>query len=638
MVASFRSILVLLLLCGFNSSAVAAPAKAKVTPSEVQAIGSDAEFDRLARTSKAGRHMELPQLMFAIDSTGKPPRVHFINTRRYAWHFAFLQSRYLTLAESYAFSDANYSKPDRRFILGSVVKYPQLGRYGVELWEGDIVEPELLTQMLERLHASFHAPLTFKPNSDLQLAAAANVNLPVISAEEAYGSREQMILNGGKAVGRLVIVPDDGEKHLLPGDIALLKGAPIRLPPVAGIVSSRFTTPINHVNLLAKSWGIPNAYKRDADTLWAELDGKQVMLDTRGTSVVVRLATAAEIKIAEKGRAAKAVRVPAADLEYAGLPSLTEQDRSWSRKTGAKAANLAEVAGLARSMKDATFDVPPGFSIPFSFYDRFVAANDLGPQIAALLADPRRNDPATREPLLAALRERFANGTIPPADLENIKSRRRELLGEGGVFVRSSTNAEDLPGFNGAGLYDTVPNVRGDEALAKAVKTVWGSIWNDRAFGARQAAGIDHAAVRASCLVQIGVDAEAAGVMTTVDPFDERTDEKRIFIAAKRGLGIRVVEGKKIAEQLIYRPSLDSIQLLTRSDDDTMLKFGPDGGVVEVTIDPRRAVLSDELVRRLSNIGLSIEKRFGGRAQDIEWLIVDGRINIVQSRDYVRGN
>ncbi|MDB5704567.1 MAG: pyruvate, phosphate dikinase [Sphingomonas bacterium] len=139
-------------------------------------------------------------------------------------------------------------------------------------------------------------------------------------------------------------------------------------------------------------------------------------------------------------------------------------------------------------------------------------------------------------------------------------------------------------------------------------------------------------------LVQIGVDADAAGVMTTIDPFDEQqTDETRIFIAAKRGLGIRVVEGRKVAEQLIYRPELESVQVLTRSKDDVVLHFAPGGGVEEAVIDPDRPVLPDPLVRRLGAIGGAIEGVFGRRPQDVEWLVVGDNIMIVQSRDYVRG-
>jgi phosphoenolpyruvate synthase/pyruvate phosphate dikinase len=69
-----------------------------------------------------------------------------------------------------------------------------------------------------------------------------------------------------------------------------------------------------------------------------------------------------------------------------------------------------------------------------------------------------------------------------------------------------------------------------------------------------------------------------------------------------------------------------------------MLHFSPDGGVQEVKTDPNRAILSDDLVRRLGNIGLNIQERFGNRPQDIEWVVVGGQIMIVQSRDYVRGN
>jgi hypothetical protein len=624
-------------------TALALSSSASPTPNSIAAddkdrIASDAAFDALARVEVAGRFMELPRVMFAIDRSAKQPQVYWIDTKRYLYHYDYLQARYLTLTDADAFTDANYSRPNRRFVLGAVVRYPRLGRYGVELWEGDVVEPELLVATMRQLQAAFSAPLTFKPNSEQQREAAEKAGLPAVSVEEAYGSREQLVLNPGRAVGRLVLVGEDGEDALLPGDIALLKSIPIRLPPVAGIISATFTTPINHVSLLAKTWHIPNAYRVDADKLWEALNGRQVMLDATGPDVIVRLATAREIRTARKIRVKGAVRAPRADLLYLGLPALADQDAKWVRRTGTKAANLAEVAGLARSITNPGYVVPPGFSVPFSYYDRFVAANGIGADIDALLTDPRHSDPSWRRTTLASLRARFAAGHVPDADLTAIAARRAALLGDRGVFVRSSTNAEDLPGFNGAGLYDTVPNVKDTKALAAALKTVWGSLWNDRAFAAREQAGIDHRAVRAAVLVQVGIDADAAGVMTTVDPFDEQSIEKRVFIAAKRGIGIRVVEGKKIAEQLIYRPELDSIQTLTRSQDDVMLHFSSDGGVEEVKIDPDRKVLPDDLVRRLANIGLNIQERFGNRPQDIEWLVVGGQIMIVQSRDYVRGN
>jgi hypothetical protein len=620
-----------------TSCATGSPPPQGASSVATHGIADAAAFDALARTQRSGRFMELPQLMFAIDRSRTPAHVIWINTRTHQFHFEYLRASYLTLAEEEQFNEANYSNPRRRFVLGSVVRYPRLGRYGVELWEGDLVEPALLGETMRLLRADFFAPLTFKPNSDNQLQAATGAGLATISVAQAYGSLDQLILNGGRATGRLIAVEEGHEEQLLPGDIALLRTVPVRMPPVAGIISASFTTPINHISLLAKSWGIPNVYRADAAREFAALLGQQVVLDARRTPIILRPATPKEIVESLRTRQSQAVRPAVADTAYTGLPALSEQDAGWSSRTGAKAANLAEVAALARRDPSRLFEVPEGFSIPFSTYDRFVAANGLRPQIEALLDDPRRSDAAWLRGALDKLRAAFAQGAIPAADLNAIGVRRSALLGEGGVFVRSSTNAEDLPGFNGAGLYDTVPNVRSADDLARAVRTVWGSLWNERAFAARERAGIDHRSVRAAVLVQTGIDADSAGVMTTVDPFDERSEERRLFIVAKRGLGIRVVEGKRIAEQLIYRPDLDSIQILTRSQDDIMLHFAPDGGVEEVKTDPDRAVLSDALVRRLGAAGTAIQSAFDGRPQDIEWLIVKDRIMIVQSRDYVRG-
>jgi hypothetical protein len=361
-------------------------AEARPPADSAPRIESDGDFDQLARTDGAGRYFAQPQVKFANDRSATPARVRWINTKRFVYHFYFLQANYQTLADLETFNAANYSQPDRRFVLGSVVRYPRLKRYGVELWEGDFIEPSLLAATMQQLQAAFHSPLTFKPNSEQQLAAAKEAGLPTIGIDEAYGGREQMVLNNGRAVGRLVVVEEGGEDALMPGDIALLKTIPIRIPPVAGIVSSNFTTPINHVSLLAKTWRIPNAYRADAEKIWGKLDGKQVVYEAAGSKgVTIRLATPAEIKTAEAIRASTGIRAPKVDPVYSGLPSLAEQDAHWSVRTGAKAANLAEVAALARDKPSAGFAVPPGFSVPFAFYDRYVAANGLAADIEALL-------------------------------------------------------------------------------------------------------------------------------------------------------------------------------------------------------------------------------------------------------------
>lgn len=605
------------------------------------AISSKTTFEAMARTAAGGRYFSVPQLMFVIDRADadkdRAPRVYFVNSQQFEFHIDFVQRRYLSTRSVTELLDQNYSRPDRRFTFGSIVFYPGLDRYGVEFFESDVIDAPVLQETMALLRPAFFAPLTFKPNSRQQEELAAATGVAVIDATQAYGSRDRLVLNPGRAVGRLRIVRElTPDIELGPDDIVMVDESPLRLEPVAGIVSTEFSTPLSHVNLLAKSWGVPNVYLRDARATYAALDGKPVVLEARGLSVTLRAATASEVKAAGRKAQRKVTKLKA-DLRYAGLPSLSEQKASDSIRTGAKSANLGVVMTWAKRA-DAGFTVPPGFTLPFSAYAKFVRDNGLGRKIDALLADPSlKTDRARRHAALAALRDAFAKGEIDPALMRSVIARRGEVIGAGGVFARSSTNAEDLTGFNGAGLYTSVPNVVTDQGLADAIRTVWGSVWNDAAFEARQAARIDHRTVAAAVLIQLGVAAEASGVMITENPFDP-AEEGAVFINAKRGLGMRVVEGKRIAEQLIFHSNTDnSIQVLTRSADDVMLSFDPAGGVKETAIEQGRIVLTDALTTQLAKAALGVQSAFWGRTQDIEWVTVADRVYIVQSRPYLRG-
>ena len=171
----------------------------------------------------------------------------------------------------------------------------------------------------------------------------------------------------------------------------------------------------------------------------------------------------------------------------------------------------------------------------------------------------------------------------------------------------------------------------------EAIKTVWASVWNYEAYEARESFGMNHFGVYPAVLVQRGIDAESAGVAITTDPFN-RANRGAVYVNAKRGLGIKVVEGRRVPEQLIYSPRSNAIQVLTRSDEDTMLKFDEGGGIREVKIDESRAVLTDPMVRRLARAATQIKRLFAGRDQDIEWLYARGQLYIVQSRPYIEGS
>jgi phosphoenolpyruvate synthase/pyruvate phosphate dikinase len=315
--------------------------------------------------------------------------------------------------------------------------------------------------------------------------------------------------------------------------------------------------------------------------------------------------------------------------------------------------------------RNPALKVPPGFTIPFSYYADFIRENHLEQRIADTVEEEKFvHDPGFRRKQLAAIRQWIEAARINPQFARSVLAKAHKEFPGLGLFARSSTNAEDLANFSGAGLYTTVPNVTTDEQLLRAIKTVWASVWNYEAYEARESFGMNHFGVYPAVLIQVGINADSAGVVITCDPFNQpegrgvvdspfqspvassvnpATTEKApgkqasaaIYVNAKRGLGMKVVEGKRVAEQVIYRPEPDSIEVLTRSTEDSMLQFDEKGGLKEIKIDQDRRVLTDEMVRKLSAAAMDIKRVFRDVEQDIEWVFAGGQLYIVQSRPFI---
>lgn len=572
--------------------------------------------------------------MFIIDRASQN-RVYYINSKKYSFHREFANANYLTLERGEEFFRHNYLEPDRRFILGTVAWQPARNRFTFEFWEGDRLTAEILKTAWQALSGSFFAGLEFKPNSAQQEEVAARTpEIPAVSPEKF--DRSYLPLNLAEGVGVLRVIDRLTYETIIDrNEIVIFRESPLTLTPLAGVITTTFSTPLAHVNLLARSWGVPNACIRDADRLFATLEGKFVYFKTDEEDYILRPAEKEET--AEYGRRLAErsdLLTPEADLDYREMTELRRQRRADSRRFGAKSANLGELFAALNRGRLRDVSIPAGFTIPFFYYIRFIEENRLDDEILRMLSDDRFNhDPEYRKRRLAGMRAAIVKGKLDSDFARAVIARKRSLLGDKGVFVRSSTNSEDLPYFSGAGLYTSVPNVRADEALLEAVKAVWASLWNFEAYEARESFGINHAAVYPAVLIQEGVNAEAAGVLITTDPFD-RENSRAVYINAKRGLGIRVVEGKSVAEQVLYDTRTGTVRILTRSGDDTMLTFDEKGGVREVKIEKDRRVLTDGIVRRLSRAALRIEKIFDGQDQDIEWLTVGTTIHIVQSRPF----
>jgi hypothetical protein len=597
-------------------------------PRSLPRITSRSEFDKLSRVYYQGRFYALPHLMFVIDRAAKS-KVYYVNSKRYSFHSEFLNANYLTLERGREFFRRNYLEANRRFILGAIAYQTRIGKFTFELWEGDLATGEIVSEAYKAISESFFAPIYFKPNSAHQEDVSARLmgdggGVPRLLAREINPPLDYLPLNIATSVGVLRIIDRMSDSTIIDrNEIVIFRDPPISLTPLQGLITTTFSTPLAHVNLLAKGWGAPNAYIKDADKLFKPLEGRFVYFETREDGYTLRPADSNETLEAGRRLAKRSdLLTPEADLEFKELADLKDQRKHDAKRFGAKSANLGEVTYAVRTGAVRNVIAPPGFTIPFFYYAQFIEENKLDDAITEMLGDDRFNhDPAYRKQRLAELRAKIQSGSLNEALVRAVIERWRATLGGKGVFVRSSTNSEDLPNFSGAGLYASVPNVRDEQALLEAIKTVWASLWNYEAYEARESFGINHSAVYPAVLIQEGVNAEAAGVLITTNPFD-KDDRRSVYINAK-------------PEQLIFNPRTGAVRVLTRSEDDTMLTFDERGGVREIRIDTERRVLTDMVVRRLARAALQIERAFGGRDQDIEWITIGDRIYIVQSRPYV---
>ena len=605
------------------------------SPRSLPAVKSQTEFDAMAVTYDPDTPYALPHVLFVIDRKDQN-KIYYVNTRRYAFHKDFVNGTYLSLERGREFFENNYLKPNRRFILGTIAYQTPIKRWTFEFWEGDLIPADQIKLVADVIKATFFQTVAYKPNSIRQDDASRKIaGLDRVSQSDIAKEQEYQALNVARGLGRIHVIPKlDDHVEIGFNEILVLDEVPIQLPPVAGVITSRPSTPLSHINLLAKGWGVPNAYIKNALTLLKQYDGRWVEFETKHDGYSIKFADLDQLREYQRRLSQRLdVMKPKFDLAETRLLGLAQQRSRSAIAFGGKSANLGEVMNA----RLPGIIVPNGFTIPFSYYDDFLQANKLDDVIFALLNDKKFvHDPAYRREQLVALRAKIQAAKFDD-DLRAQVLRRahREFPGKG-LFVRSSSNSEDLPNFSGAGLYTTVPNVKGDQELVEAIKTVWASLWNFEAYEARERANIDHSKIFMAVLIQEGINSESSGVMITTDPFD-KDNKGAIYISAKRGLGIKVVEGKKVAEQIIFRQRANAVQVLTRSDEDSLLTFDEKGGVREIAITGERVVLTDAVIRRLVSAAAAIKRVFGTRDQDIEWAYMKGQIYIVQSRPFIAG-
>jgi hypothetical protein len=404
------------------------------------------------------------------------------------------------------------------------------------------------------------------------------------------------------------------------------------MPRVAGVLTAERQTPLSHVNLRAVQDDVPNAFVKDAATDQAirALVGKYVRYEVRADGYVLREATSAEVDHHFAKLRPTEPRVPARDLTVLAIRPLAEISFGDAAAFGVKTANLAALRAL--DLPDGV--VPDGYGVPFRFYDEFMKHNGLYDEARRMRASPGfAGDAAVREKALAAFRREVEKAAMPDWMAAAFRELERAFPNGTTIRCRSSTNNEDLPGFSGAGLYDSFSHGPKEGRLAKTIRQVFASLWNFRAYEEREFLRIDHFAAAMGVLLHPSYgDEKVNGVAVTDD----------VVYQTGTNLGRRYYVNALPGEQMVTNPKAGSVpeELLlhpSRSGQDTVVRTSSGAGGGSLLTDAQ----VDELRACLNTIHRAFRKHYGRKVRDrfameVEFKITtDGKLAIKQARPWV---
>ena len=517
------------------------------------------------------------------------------------------------------------------------------------------IEPLALPFIQDQLRGS---PLLFySQNLDGLLQDAnrlAGVQHKLFGKEIGVGFRA---LNPGLARGTLHASPDlDKLDDFEPHGIYLLPETISDLPPIAGIMTAGEGNPLSHVQLLARNLGIPNVGVDES------------LLETIRTHdrepVVLAVSPAGLVELARDGDRWDAVfgqdavntgAVIRPDLEkldlsvreFIVLDDLRAGDSG--RTVGPKAAKLGE---LRHHYPDA---VAPGLAIPFGAFRETVLDQpykDSGKTVFEWMVDqyahiktlpvdsPERREFTDR--FRAELYELIINTKLDAAFREQLRTALVAAFGPGetwGVFVRSDTNVEDLPGFTGAGLNLTVPNVVGFDNLVESIPRVWASPFTARAFAWRQSHMDQPEHVYPAVLLLQSVPNDKSGVMVTRDI--DTGDRAALSVAVNEGVG-GAVDGQS-AESLRIDTRDGSVRVLAMATAPWRRNPASGGGVDKLPASGSETVLQPNEIKQLIAFARALPDSFppitddaGNPAPaDIEFGFLDGKLQLFQLRPFL---
>ena len=484
-------------------------------------------------------------IIFGLDTNR--PGIYFQNTNNYVAHVSFLEAVDMewdasTMIDGLLYYSPNLTAPDGSAGLyyawvHQIKPFNQMALFYTVLARSMGALNDNLALHIPNFRLPYH-------QSDLPAYRKSRVNL--VFDTDVEDETNFQALNEAEGYGLLRVMDEDD--HPRPRDIAIYETLPNELPRVAGIVSTVQQTPLSHVNLRAVQDGVPNAYIRNAvqENDIASLIGSHVHYIVTEDGYTIRAATRVEVDAHYAASRPATAQTPERDLSVTAITPLSQVGFGDWDAFGVKAANVAVLGTLGFPAGT----VPDGFAIPFYFYDEFMKANNLYAKVREMLADADfQSDYDEQEDELKKLRKKIKKADTPQWIVDALTAMHATYPNGQSLRYRSSTNNEDLPGFNGAGLYDSKTqksDETAEDGIDKSLKQVYASLWNFRAFIERDFHRIDHLSA-------------AMGVLVHPNYTDELVNGVAVSEDTIYSLANKYYINSQIGEDLVTNPDAHSI-------------------------------------------------------------------------------
>jgi len=318
---------------------------------------------------------------------------------------------------------------------------------------------------------------------------------------------------------------------------------------------------------------------------------------------------------------------------------------------GGKNASLGE---MYSNLTKKGVNIPNGFAITAHSYKLFLKKSGIEKRMREILSDLDVTNLKNLQARGKKVRDTIMAAEFPAELKKEIVASYQKLCKEYGpntdVAVRSSATAEDLPDASFAGQQETYLNIRGVDALLRASKECFSSLFTDRAISYRHTKKFGQFSVYLSIGVQkmVRSDMACSGVMFTIDTESGFRDVA--LVTGSYGLGENIVQGRVDPDQFyVHKPTLKlgKKPIISRelgSKDVRMIysnnKSKPTVNVKTSLQDAGKFCITDSEVLNLAKWGCIIEDHYK-KPMDIEWakdgrtgklFIVQARPETVQSR------